>query len=714
MRLARLGQMGLGGLARRGRQEAAKVVERVCPPPGRHPRRTAELFGAFRAAEANRFFEAATSAAVPGIYATRWPLERARLIGEAEAICRGEFDLLGYRGVSFGDPPDWRLDPISGRRSPLRHWSRIRFLDREHVGDSKVVWELNRCQWSVRLGQAYRLTGDERYAACFARWTRNWLRGNPRGIGINWASSLEVALRIVSWSWALFLFSGARALSDDLKAELIEGIDAHASHVERYLSLSFSPNTHLTGEALGLVYAGILLKGLACSRRRLERGSAILASESDRQVRADGTYFEQSACYQRYSIEIGLHFLLLAARNGWAVPPQVQECVDRMLQALLLLRAPNGTMPAIGDSDGGWLLPLERRAPNDLRGVFATAAALFGRADYAWAAGGATPEVLWLLGPCGLRELEKVVPAPPVQPASRLLPDGGYAVMASGWEPAAHHLVFDVGPLGCPISGGHGHADLLSILLSVFGQPCLVDAGTGVYTQDAGWRDHFRSTSAHSTVTIDRASQAEPAGPFAWRARPCARLERWLSTPAYDLAEAEHTAYRRLPDPVVHRRRVAFVKPRYFVVLDELEGSLAHSVQLRYQFAPQAVVALERGPWLRARLPRGGAVLLRCFASVPLSVDVRQGEQHPVEGWVSPDYGRREPAPVLVCGAAARLPLRILTLLLPIADATADPPDVTSVSPDEAGPTGVAFDGDQLVFGDAGLTLRSPLTNHEP
>ena len=37
---------------------------------------------------------------------------------------------------------------------------------------------------------------------------------------------------------------------------MLASIVAHAAHVERYLSLYYSPNTHLTGEALGLFYAG--------------------------------------------------------------------------------------------------------------------------------------------------------------------------------------------------------------------------------------------------------------------------------------------------------------------------------------------------------------------------------------------------------------------------------------------------------------------------
>ena len=92
--------------------------------------------------------------------------------------------------------------------------------------------------------------------------------------------------------------------------------------------------------------------------------------------------------------------------------------------------------------------------------------------------------------------------------------------MRSGWNADAHQLIADVGPLGCPTSSGHGHADLLSVQCAVFGEPCLVDAGTYCYTPEPRWRDYFRGTAAHSTVRVDGLDQAEPAGPFRWRQRP--------------------------------------------------------------------------------------------------------------------------------------------------------------------------------------------------
>jgi hypothetical protein len=424
-----------------------------------------------------------------------------------------------------------------------------------------------------------------------------------------------------------------------------------------------------------------------------------------RQVLPDGVYFEQSTCYQRYTAEIALHFLLLCSRGGLQAPAGLGARVQAMLDFLLAVRSPGGEAPQIGDSDGGWLLPLARRRPQDLRGLFGPAAALFGRPDYAWAAGGLVPEVLWLLGPAGLSAFESIRPAPPDTPCSRVFPEGGYAVMRDGWELDAHHLVFDVGSLGCPVSAAHGHADLLSVQCSAFGEPLLVDPGTGVYANES-WRSFFRSSAAHSTVTVDGESQAAPAGRFAWQQRPSARLTRWVSVEAFDFADAEHDGYVRLSDPVRHRRRVLFVKPRYWVLVDDLEGDGRHHVEVRFQFGP-VEVGLERDLWARAWGARRG-LLVRPFSTVPLEGSVRRGASQPMEGWASPDYGQFQPAPALVYSAEASLPLRVVTLLLPCANPAAPPPIVRARVGAGSGPMELVFEpeGDTVSFDGRGVHLR--------
>ncbi|HEY6360386.1 MAG TPA: alginate lyase family protein [Vicinamibacterales bacterium] len=701
--LRRLRDMRFAEIAYRGWQEASKWLERVTPTEQfdhpeallrRHAPDLADPDAALRVvreAAPARFFAGVQDAAVAAALRERLPGYRQEVIAEADALLEHHFDLLGYRTLWFGDPVDWHLDPIRSRRSPLVPWSRLDPFDAEVVGDARIVWELNRHQWLVRLALARVLTGDERYAGACVHAIDEWLGTNPPGAGLNWASSLEASFRTVSWCWVLLLLRDSAAVSAEWTTKVLASLWVHAAHIRRYLSHYSSPTTQLTGEALGLFYVATLFPEFRDAARWRELSVSILVAESDAQIRRDGVHFEQSTCYQRYAVETYLHFLLLAARNGVHVPKQVAERVRQMVEFLLVIRQPNTSIPLIGDGDGGTLLPLVRRSSGDGRGIFGVAATLFERADFAWAADGPAPEIFWLLGAEGINRVDRMPSAPPGSDASRVFPSGGYAVMRTDWEADAHQIIVDVGPLGCPVSGGHGHADLLSIQCTIFGEPCLVDAGTYCCTGEPQWRDFFRSTAAHSTVVVDGQSQAEPAGPFGWRRQPRGRLREWHSTPEFDFLDAEHDGYLTLPDPVVHRRRVIFVKPGFWIVVDDLSGATRHQVDLTFQFAPIAVT-LGAHPWARAETPKGRVLWVSPFPSAPVQPALHYGGLAPIRGWISRDYGQRQPAPMLIYSFAVALPWRIVTLLLPDRQGAASPPRVRAIY-DEAGrPAGVAFD----------------------
>jgi len=676
----RILRMGPAEISCRARQEVSRLIDRLADPrrgrlgasisPERADRWVTEM--------ASHFFSGPGEPGVPALLRERLPGSAQCIVAAADRALEKRFDLLGYRDLYFGDPIDWHLDPVAKRQAPLRHWTLLDPLDVAVVGDSKVVWELNRHQWLVGLGQAYRLTGDERYARMFADTIRDWLRANPPGMGINWTSSLEAAFRLISWCWALALFRGSAVLTTDLRAALVGGIAAHAARVERYLSYYFSPNTHLTGEALGLFYAGTVFPSMPAARRWRRLATDILIHEAGRQILPDGVYMEQATCYQRYTAEIYLHFVTLAKRNGFAVPDGVIQRLEHLLDALLVLRRPDGSLPQIGDADGGWLLPLEPRRPDDGRGVFGPAAVVLNRGDYAWASDSLTSEVAWLLGTGGVQRFAALEAAPPAQSPSRLLFDGGYAVMRSDWGREADQIIFDVGPLGCRISGGHGHADLLSLQCSFRGQPYVIDPGTFRYGADGGWRSHYRGTAAHSTVDIDSAGQAVPRGPFQWASRPAAHLVRWESTEHRDVAVGEHRAYGRLADPVIHRRQVILEKGRHCIVVDDLDGRAEHRVDLRFQFAPMSVT-LDAGLWARAVRNAGAGVIVHALATVPLKASLLEGETDPRQGWISSHYGDHQPAPLLLYSTVARLPVRIITLLIPTDDPLGPFPTVAAL-----------------------------------
>jgi hypothetical protein len=292
------------------------------------------------------------------------------------------------------------------------------------------------------------------------------------------------------------------------------------------------------------------------------------------------------------------------------------------------------------------------------------------------------------MGTNGMKAFDAVQPAAPADPGSRLFASGGYAVMRSGWERDAHQLIVDVGPLGCPTSSGHGHADLLSVQCAIFGEPCLVDAGTYCYTPEPAWRDYFRSTAAHNTLLLDRLEQAEPAGPFHWHQRPHARLLTWQSDREQDVLDAEHGAYARLADPVTCRRRVIFAKPDCWLIADDLNSASRHHIELTFQFAPAMTVTAESGSWVRAETPGGKVLWMLSLATRSTHATVVCGERTPIRGWVSGEYGVRQPAPMLIYSSTSNRPWRALTLLLPDAEGSTQPPLVHPVFDDDGRPIG--------------------------
>src|SRR5258706_4197618 len=158
MNVRRILEMGVDELASRGRQEASKMIERMRPSRRSFGEERLQLSGAgseTRRSERRRaatpargslapggFFAGASSDRTVALFRERFQEEEARILREAESIGARPVDLLGHRGLIFGDPIDWHLDPLSGRRAPLLHWSRLNPLDRLSVGDVKIVWEL--------------------------------------------------------------------------------------------------------------------------------------------------------------------------------------------------------------------------------------------------------------------------------------------------------------------------------------------------------------------------------------------------------------------------------------------------------------------------------------------------------------------------------------------------------------------------------------------
>ncbi len=583
------------------------------------------------------------------------PLEVGKTLDEAERICRHQVDLLGYRGIDFGPEIDWHSDRIHEKRAPRKSWYKVHYLDFDEVGDHKIIWELNRHQHLVILAKAWCFAHEERYVSELLREWYDWQRENPYPIGINWASSLEVGFRALSWLWVWHLLADCPLVTEGFRRDLLCALALNGRHIELYLSTYFSPNTHLLGEAAALFFIGTLCPQLAHARSWQKRGWEIVLQETERQIQPDGMHFEQSVYYHVYALDFCLHVRVLAACNGFRIPAAFDQTIEKMLEVLCTL-GQAGPPPRLGDDDGGRVFNPRRNRAEHMLDPLATGAAIFGRSDFKAVAGDLREETLWLLGPKGAADFEASPHAKSGLSSVRFQPSGICVMAGEGPQ----ELVIDGGPQGNG-TAGHGHADALSVCISANGREWLADAGTFTYASTGSGRDSFRGTAAHNTLRIDGLSQADPDGSFAWRTLPKVQVDRWTSGETFDLFEGSHTGYCRLPDPVVHRRWVFYLKPLFWFVRDLAEGKKVHQLDLFWH--------LGRGTISRSDVASD---------SIVFAIDQAEGKEGlaliPVRGhgWsrefsqcgLSPVYGIEEPTTVLRFSTRTALPAEFAAVLL--------------------------------------------------
>jgi len=586
----------------------------------------------------------------------------------ADLALEGCFDLLGIERLQFGSPIDWHLEPTSGRRSPLVPWKQLDSLDPSLTGDKKVVWELNRHQHLLTFGRAFLTTGDDRYAAAIGEHITSWIRENPLAQGINWVSSLELAFRSIGWLWSLALIRTWRKWPALPLADIARALYLQGCHIETYLSTYSSPNTHLTGEGLGLYYLGTFMPELKRAERWRGLGRSILLQQLEPHVRPDGVYFEQSTWYHRYTADFYMHFVVLAERAGDRLPSRVRERLAALLDHLMWITRPDGTSPYLGDDDGGKLVKLEDRAPNDWRDVLSNGAVMFWRGDYKHVAGEFSEETYWLFGP-DARAKFKCISATPPALTSRAFLDGGIYVMRSGWSQNSNYLLIDCGPHGA-MNCGHAHSDALAIEVAALGATTLVDPGSFTYTGSAELRDLFRSTAMHNTLTIDGLSSSVPAGPFKWKHVANCTMHCWHDHAGFTYFEGSHDGYKRLPDPATHTRDLLFVNREYWLMLDRVDATGEHEYAIHFHLAPgiDAILSQEAG---RLEAHATSATLdLVCLGGL--------GAWHVADGPFSPCYAAKVQAPHGTYAVETKGPLALFSVLFPRAPGQL-PPEIRNL-----------------------------------
>lgn len=429
----------------------------------------------------------------------------------AREIVRHRFPLFGQT-LETGPEIRWNRDYAHGKEYPPVWFRRIPYLDFQQVGDHKAIWELNRHQHLVLLAQSWRLTGRVTYLNEIAAQLQHWMENNPYGRGMQWTSALEVAFRTLSWIWVWHL--AATALPEELQASWMEAIYQHGVHLRNNLSVYFSPNTHLLGEAVALHALGRLFPQLPGAAEWRAEGGRLVVEAMDRQVRNDGSHFEQSTYYHVYATDFFLLYALLEE-----VPREYTERLTRMAEYLWAMLGPAGRIPFFGDDDGGRLFhPYGDRAGFG-RATLAACALFLDRPEWPAPMADRAELAVWWLGARAMEGGDRPWIA---AEGTRYFPDAGVVSFLRGQR----QVLVDTLAFGA-FGAGHSHASALSLVCREGSQEILLDPGTFTYIADPAERDRFRGTAVHNTVRLHSLDQADTAGPFRWANKAQSEVHGW-------------------------------------------------------------------------------------------------------------------------------------------------------------------------------------------
>jgi len=567
---------------------------------------------------------------------------RDRAVADAEEILRRNIRLLGADRTDVGNPIRWNHEHNKNAPTPTGFAGDIDYRDYDETGDCKWVWELNRHHHLVTLGRAYRLTNDGRYARDVVDQILSWIEACPFGTGMNWRSPLELAIRLINWTFALEMIEPADVMKDAERGLIEASVYQHLWDVSRKYSRYSSANNHLIGEAAGVYVAARHFRRLPNALAWSDEAKRILCDEIVHQVDNDGVHRELATGYHLFVLQF---FMIAAAVGGTSDDAFPADYTDRLLAMCDFLSSLSaaGPAPSFNDCDDGYVLDLGGPR-GDGRAWIQAAEALresgrTGESACSSVRGDDGETAFWLFG-TGPQHGDK---AGDQALESKRFDEAGIFLLQSGCagNPGAISATVDAGPLGFKSIAAHGHADALSLTLRAFGVEFLIDPGTYDYFTYAEWRDYFRRTRAHNTIEIDGLDQSEMLGKFLWGRRANATCVEWTTSANGARLVAEHDGYQRLADPVTHRRTVELhAASGVLQIEDELTAAASHKGALFFHFAPECRVEQIGERRIRATRPEGAIEL-----SLPdhTNVTIYRGSESPILGWCSRAYHEKQP-----------------------------------------------------------------------
>lgn len=471
-------------------------------------------------------------------------------------IRQGRYTFFNGPLVDLGEQHNWMQNPDTGFiYDAARHWTTINDYCRE-AGDIKYVWE------RARFAHLYDVIRyDYHYGEDCSSWVfaeiMSWINANQVNCGPHYKCSQEISIRVLNWTFALFYYRNAPALTNEIFDKIQYAIYWQLHHV--YENINFSRiavrNNHAITETLTLYLGGLLYPQLPGAARWKADGKYWFEQEIAYQVYADGSFLQFSMNYHRVVVQLLTWALRLAQLNGEHWNGMVLE---QSRQSLIFLRASmndsNGWLPNYGANDGALFFRLNERHYRDYRPQLQALAILL---DMDAALPEPCEDMYWY----GLHPGSGLTPVLQPFKSCYRFTAGGYYICRE-----KDTLTF----LRC---GNHkdrpSQADNLHLDIWYKGMNILMDAGSYKYNTDEATLKYFMGTASHNTVMLGDYDQMEKGPRFMWYDWTQCESAILRETATEYIWEGVISAFRHVARSIRHFRRVRKMKDRAVWIIED-------------------------------------------------------------------------------------------------------------------------------------------------
>jgi asparagine synthase (glutamine-hydrolysing) len=282
-------------------------------------------------------------------------------------------------------------------------------------------------------------------------------------------------------------------------------------------------------------------------------------------------------------------------------------------------------MPVYGSNDGALVLPLNNCDFTDYRPLLQLGSYVT-KKQLLFEPGPWDEDIFWLCGQDSISLRERAG----VREKIQSFPHGGTYLLHGSHSRAIIH---------CNDHRSRpSHADQLHVDLWMRGHNIAIDAGTYLYSGEGSWRNGLAHTSVHNTVTVDDLDQMKRLTRFTWTDWSHGRVLRHNE----NIWQGEHDGYKRLSDPVSHKRAVLSLDEDRWLVVDHLTAAKPHHYTLHWLLDDLPFEQDGQSPLLSADMTKYRMQFGLVHGNGAFSV-VR-GDPNSSRGWRSQYYAEKAPA----------------------------------------------------------------------